>query len=346
VELVVHRHDPPNRETSFASHGELVTTPCAIFFKRNHFPIPSVGPGWRLHVGGLVERPLQLALDELRALPATSLKATLECAGNGRTSLMPPTEGEPWGLGAVSTADWTGVPLADVLDRAQPLAEASHVVMRGADAGPVRGRDDVIRFERSLSLDEARDTGAILAYEMNGEPLPVDHGFPLRVIVPGWYGVASVKWLTEIEVTCDVFDGYFQSDRYVYEWTRERRTVREPVTRQRVRSVIVSPVDGARIAGAELVVRGLAWSGHAPVVRVEVAVGDREWEDAKLGDGSEHLAWRWWELRTRPPGRGSVAIRARATDAAGFVQPERPEWNRLGYGANGIHVVVAIAGDA
>jgi hypothetical protein len=149
-----------------------------------------------------------------------------------------------------------------------------------------------------------------------------------------------VKWLTEIEVTRAGFDGYFQSDRYVYEWTRDGRTVREPVTRQRVRSVIVSPVAGARIAAADLVVRGLAWSGHAPVVRVDVAVGDGEWEPAGLDGGSDRLAWRWWELRTRPPRRGSLEIRARATDAAGFVQPERSEWNRLGYGANGIHRIV------
>jgi DMSO/TMAO reductase YedYZ molybdopterin-dependent catalytic subunit len=340
VELVVHRHDPPNSETSFASHGGLLTTPDAIFFKRNHFPVPSLGPGWRLRVGGLVERPLQLALDELRALPATSLPATLECAGNGRSSLIPPTEGEPWGLGAVSTADWTGVPLAAVLDHAQPLPAASHVVMRGADAGHVPGRDGVIHFERSLSLDDVRASGAILAYAMNGEPLPVDHGFPLRAIVPGWYGVASVKWLTEIEVSRDEFDGYFQNDRYVYEWPREGRIVREPVTRQRVRSVIVAPVDGDTITAAELVVRGLAWSGHAPVVRVEVAVGDGEWKQAELDRGPQNLAWRGWELRTRDPGRGRTVIRARATDAAGFVQPERPEWNRLGYGANAIHTVV------
>jgi DMSO/TMAO reductase YedYZ molybdopterin-dependent catalytic subunit len=340
VELVVHRHRPPNSETSFASHGTRLTTPDAIFFKRNHFPIPSLGPGWRLHVGGLVERPLKLALDELRALPSTTLPATLECAGNGRSCLTPPTEGEPWGLGAVSTADWTGVPLVDLLDRAQPGPEASHVVMRGADTGAVPGLDGEIRFERSLSIDEAREAGAILAYEMNGAPLAVDHGFPLRAIVPGWYGVASVKWLTEIEVTRAGFDGYFQSDRYVYEWTRDGRTVREPVTRQRVRSVIVSPVAGARIAAADLVVRGLAWSGHAPVVRVDVAVGDGEWEPAGLDGGSDRLAWRWWELRTRPPRRGSLEIRARATDAAGFVQPERSEWNRLGYGANGIHRIV------
>ena len=216
--------------------------------------------------------------------------------------------------------------------------------MRGEDAGHVPGVDDEIRFERSLSIDEAREAGAILAYEMNGEPLPIDHGFPLRAIVPGWYGVASVKWLTEIEVTPQGFDGYFQSDRYVYEWTRGGRTVREPVTRQRVRSVIVSPADGDRIDADELVVRGLAWSGQAPVARVEVAVGDREWAEAALGTGTEHFAWQWWELRTPAPGCGRIVIRARATDAAGFVQPERPEWNRLGYGANGIHEVVVDRG--
>jgi DMSO/TMAO reductase YedYZ molybdopterin-dependent catalytic subunit len=252
--------------------------------------------------------------------------------------LSPPAEGEQWRLGAVSTAEWTGVPLAEVLDRAGVSAEAAAVVFRGADQGTVDGLAEPVWFERALSLDDARGSEALLAYAMNGEPLPVEHGYPVRLIVPGWYAVASVKWLTHIEVIASPFQGFFQTQRYVYEREQEGRTVLEPVRLQQVRSLITEPGPGDLTAG-DLIVRGVAWSGAAPIATVEVSVDDGPWQHAQLvGDRSRH-SWQWWELPTRIDQPGSATLRARATDLAGRTQPDRPEWNRLGYGANAIQVL-------
>src|SRR5439155_12643175 len=219
---------------------------------------------------------------DLTRMRSQTLVVTLECAGNGRSLLEPPVPGEKWDLGAVSTAEWTGVPLAEVLDRAGLTASARSVLFRGADGGTVEGRAGPIRFERSLSLDVARDSDALLAYAMNGEPLPIQHGAPLRVVVPGWYAVASVKWLTEIELIDREFDGHFQVDKYQYEWERDRDVIREPVTLQRVRSLITEPGADEEVECGELVVRGVAWSGAAPIARVDVSIGGAPWQEARL----------------------------------------------------------------
>ena len=262
--LVMHRAEPLNCETSIPALIGGVVMPNARFYVRNHFPTPALDSAtWRLEVGGLVERPLELSLRDLQNMPSHTLVATLECAGNGRSMFDPPTDGEQWRLGAASTAEWTGVPLVEVLDRAVPTASASSVVLRGADSGRVEAGHDPIRFERSLALDDARRSEALLAYAMNGEPLPLQHGYPLRVIVPGWYAVTSVKWLTEIELIDSEFDGFFQVDRYVFEWERDGETVLEPVRLQQVRSVITEPTGGAdgRRSATSL---SVAWRGRAP----------------------------------------------------------------------------------
>src|SRR3954447_6436311 len=224
--LVMHRAEPLNCETSIPALIGGVVMPNARFYVRNHFPTPMLdATTFRLTVGGLVDRPLHLGLRDVQNMPSQTLVATLECAGNGRSMCDPPTDGEQWRLGAVSTAEWTGVPLVEILDRAGVQPAAREIVMRGADGGRVEGRSEPIRFERGLSLDEARTSDALIAYAMNGEPLPVQHGFPLRVVVPGWYSVTSVKWLIEIEVTEVPFDGFYQVDRYVYEWERDGTTI-------------------------------------------------------------------------------------------------------------------------
>jgi DMSO/TMAO reductase YedYZ molybdopterin-dependent catalytic subunit len=268
-----------------------------------------------------------------------TLVATLECAGNGRSAFDPPVEGEQWQLGAVSTAEWTGVPLVEVLDRARMKPAAREIVLRGADNGCVEGSAEPIRFERSLSLDDARDSDALLAYAMNGEPLPLQHGYPLRVIVPGWYAVTSVKWLTDIDVVGAPFDGFFQTQRYFYEWERDAAIVREPVRLQQVRSVITEPAGAADVAVGDLVIRGVAWSGAVPIARVDVSVGDGPWQPARLIGERHRHSWQWWELLTRLDEPGLTTLRARATDLAGRAQPEQPVWNRLGYGGNAIQTV-------
>jgi DMSO/TMAO reductase YedYZ molybdopterin-dependent catalytic subunit len=335
--LLVHRAHPLNCETSIPGLIGGVVMPNAHFYVRNHFQIPILDPStWRLVVGGLVERPLNFGLRDLYNMPSQTQVVTIECAGNGRSRFDPPTEGEKWKLGAVSTAEWTGVPLVEVLDRAGLKADAREVVLRGADAGTVHSGSHRIRYERSLRIEDARGSEALLAYAMNGEALPIQHGYPLRVIVPGWYGMTSVKWLTEIEAIADAFDGHFQAAAYHYEWEREGRSIREPVTLQRVRSLIVEPKAGEEVGRGEFTIRGVAWSGAAPIARVEVSIDGGPSQEARLVGERKRHSWQWWELSTHADRPGATAIRARATDLAGRTQPDEAEWNRLGYGNNAI----------
>jgi len=337
--MIVHHERPRNCETPIS---ELVgsLTLQASFYVRNHFDAPTLdAANWRLEVGGLVEHPLRLRLADLEGMRSQTLIVTLECAGNGRAFLHPATEGEPWGLGAVGTAAWTGVSLGDVIDRAGPGAPVRELVFRGADSGPVGQSSEIRGFERSLPIDEARQSGAVLAYAMNGEPLPRQHGYPLRLIVPGWYGVASVKWLTTIEAIKTPFSGYFQTEKYVYEWERGGPVVREPVNRLRVRALITEPGPDQAVDAGDLVVRGMAWSGAAPIARVEVRVGGGAWREARLLGSPSRDRWQPWVLIASVADPGRTTVAARATDLAGRTQPKRPEWNRLGYGSNAIQEV-------
>jgi DMSO/TMAO reductase YedYZ molybdopterin-dependent catalytic subunit len=337
--LMVHRAHPLNCETSIPALLGGVVTPSAHFYVRNHFQLPRLdAAAYRLSVSGLVERQLTLTLRDLHNMRSQTLFVTLECAGNGRSLFERPTDGERWNLGAVSTAEWTGVPLAEILDRAGARTSAREVLFRGADGGTLAGYSDPIRFERSLPLDHARE--ALLAYAMNGERLPIQHGYPVRLIVPGWYAVASVKWLTDIELIDHRFDGHFQADKYWYEWERDGDEIgREPVTLQQVRALITEPAPSEEIGCGELAIRGLAWSGAAPIARVEVSVGSGDWHEARLVSERKRGSWQWWELIARVQQPGRILLRARATDLAGRTQPERAKWNRLGYGNNAIHQV-------
>jgi DMSO/TMAO reductase YedYZ molybdopterin-dependent catalytic subunit len=342
--LVTHSERPLNAELRPDALGGDVT-PTEEFFRRNHFPIPELTEAtWRLRVGGMVRRPLTLTLADLTRLGRESAAVTLECAGNGRTLFSPQPSGEPWGLGAVSSARWTGVPLADVLELAGIEPQAREIVFRGADQGHLDGIKERIRFERSLSVADALAADGLLAYQMNGAPLPARHGFPLRLVVPGWYAVASVKWLTEIDVTDEPFTGFFQDEHYVFEWQRSDRLVREPVRLQRVRSLITEPADGSRLAAGDLTVSGLAWSGAAPVVRVAVAIGGDPWRDARLLDRERPSGWQRWSLTVPWTPAGATRIRARAFDAAGHAQPAEPEWNPRGYGGNFVHEITVTVG--
>jgi DMSO/TMAO reductase YedYZ molybdopterin-dependent catalytic subunit len=338
--LVVRREHPLNCETSIPRLMGGVLMPTAHFYIRNHFHAPSIGPdSYQLTVGGLVERTLSLSMRELRAMRSRSLIVTLECAGNGRTRFDPPLGGEKWDLGAVSTAEWTGVPLAELLESAGVRTNACEVIFRAADGGMVDGHAQPIRFERSLRLDDAHLPAALLAYAMNGEPLPIQHGYPLRLIVPNWYAVTSVKWLTEIELIDRQFSGFFQADRYFYEWNRGGEVVAEPVTLQRVRSLITEPGSGQQVQRGPTTIRGVAWSGAAAIARVEVRVAGGSWQEARLVGDATRGSWRWWELITRLDEPGAFTLSARATDQAGRSQPEQAEWNRLGYGNNSIQQV-------
>jgi DMSO/TMAO reductase YedYZ molybdopterin-dependent catalytic subunit len=340
ADMVVHRAHPLNCETSISALVGSVVMPNTRFYMRNNFGMPNLDPAtFRLAIGGLVERPQSFAVRDLQNMRSKTQVVTLECAGNGRALFERPTEGEKWGLGAVSTAEWTGVPLVEILDRAGVRQDGKDVLFRGADGGTVDGRSQSIRFERSLRIDDARDNDVLLAYAMNGEPLPVEHGYPLRLIVPRWYAVASVKWLTEIELIDRTFTGHYQGDKYRYEWEREGRLVSEPVTLQRVRALVTEPSPHTEVRPGDLAIRGVAWSGAAPIARVEVSVNMGDWHEARLVSERHRYSWQWWELMTRVEKPGDLILRARATDLAGRTQPERAEWNRLGYGNNAIQEV-------
>jgi len=272
-------------------------------------------------------------------MPSQTQFVTLECAGNGRSLLNPPVNGEQWSLGAVSTAEWTGVPLGEVLDRAGVKAGAREVVFRGADSGKLDASSEPIRFERSLTMDDAQGSGSLLAYAMNGDALPILHGYPLRLIVPGWYAVASVKWLTQIDVIGEMFSGHYQTETYFYEWQGDGQLIREPVSLQRVRSLITEPEPDSEVEQGDLPIRGVAWSGAAPIARVEVSIDGGPWQEARLSGERKRHIWQGWELIARLERPGSTLIAARATDMASRTQPDSPEWNRLGYGNNVIQKV-------
>jgi DMSO/TMAO reductase YedYZ molybdopterin-dependent catalytic subunit len=276
----------------------------------------------------------------LRALPSRSLLVTLECAGNGRSGLRPVTEGEPWRYGAVSTAEWTGVPLAALLNAAGVSSRAREILIAGADRGMVPARTGAIAFARSLPLKVALHPDTLLAYAMNGELLQPVHGFPARLIVPGWYGMASVKWVVRIAALTEPFDGYFQTERYIMAHPERGQTTRTPLNTMRVRSLIIDPVEGAVLPPGTHQVRGLAWSGAAPPTDVEVSVDDgATWEPATLTSLEGRYAWRRWECTWRAPAPGARTLRSRALDAAGCTQPSVPEWNSLGYANNAIQSV-------
>jgi DMSO/TMAO reductase YedYZ molybdopterin-dependent catalytic subunit len=310
-------------------------TPTALHYVRSNFALPE--HDGVLHVGGAVGTELELTLDDLRAMPSLTRAMTMECAGNGRLTQTPLPEGEPWGRYAVSTARWTGALLHQVLEQAGPSPDGVDVRFEGADHGPYHEYPE-LRFVRSLDLAHAADPAAeiLIAYEMNGEPLNADHGAPFRLIVPHWYGVASVKWLKRIDVIDQDFAGEFQVGHYMYEWPDRPH---EPVTAMRVRARITDPAPAAVIPAGTYTVRGKTWSGTGPVTKVELSfTGAGDWNPARLAVRRDPYAWQDWSYEwtvTRP---GRYTLRARATDAAGNVQPDVPPWNRLGYGNNAVEV--------
>jgi len=326
---VTHTEAPLNRETSLE---ELATAPGAPLYVRCNFAIPRLDAAtWSLAVDGMVRRPATLDLAALRALPFVERDVLLECAGNGRSLMDPVPAGVAWGLGAVGVARFGGAPLAALLDRCELDPAATQLVFTGADTGVVEGRETAYAFslERELALAD----GPLLAWIMNGAPLAPEHGHPVRLVVPGQYGMRSVKWLTRMTATDRPFDGHFR-ERYRY---RGERGVPDgsPVGPIRVRSLILSPRAGDRLGRSAVEVRGIAWSGRGAVRRVEIGI-DGQWSETQLEAGSEPARWR---LDWTPPGPGSYELAARATDAAGMTQPDAAVWNEGGYGNNVVHRV-------
>jgi DMSO/TMAO reductase YedYZ molybdopterin-dependent catalytic subunit len=318
-------------------------TPLGLHYLLIHFDIPVIDPtSWRLEVDGAVDRPLSLTLDEIRSRPASEVVATMECAGNGRAHLEPHVVSQPWLLEAVGNARWRGSSLAGILTEAGARSEAVDVLFTALDRGVEGGEDQL--YARSLPLTEAMRHDVLLAYEVNGVPLPPQHGFPLRLLVPGWYGMTSVKWLTRITVLDRQFDGYQM--RQVYRLRREENEPGEPVSRIQVRALMVPPgipdfLTRARfVEPGECVLEGRAWSGVAEVTSVDVSTdGGETWTEAELEPASlGRWAWRRWRLvwNAEP---GEYQICCRASDAAGIVQPLEASWNLGGYANNAVQRV-------
>jgi DMSO/TMAO reductase YedYZ molybdopterin-dependent catalytic subunit len=320
-------------------------TPIGLHYLLIHFDIPKVdAETWQLEVGGLVEKPLALTLADVKARPARTMPVTLECAGNGRALMEPRPLSQPWLEGAVGTAEWTGTPLAPLLEEAGLAAEAQEIVFSGLDRG-LQG-DVEHAYERSLPVAEAQRDEILLAYEINGQPLPPQHGFPLRLIVPGWYGMTHVKWLSSITAVAEPFTGWQQEVAYHVRQSEEEQG--EPVTRIRPRSLLVPPGIPEFLSRTRFVepgpcaVEGRAWSGQAPVSRVEFSDdGGETWADAELGEQAGEFAWRGWGYAwDAVPGEHELCCRA--TDEAGNVQPLTPEWNWDGVCNNAVQRVQVV----
>src|SRR5262249_32306794 len=312
---------PENSETPLDDVRSWVT-PTRLFFVRNHFDVPSLDTAtWRLRVEGQVERPLALGWEELAAMPERTVFATVECAGNGRSFLRQRMEGVPWGAGAIGPAEGTGVPLRLVLQRAGLRPQAVEALFEGADRGSEPDHPAPMHFARSLPLAKAFDPDTLLVLRMNGELLDPNHGYPLRLFVPGWYGVASVKWLQRIELVDRAFQGYFQSVKYTVR-RRIQETAEDVVLcAMAVKSEIIRPAAGATLAVGSNRVFGVAWAGEDAVARVEVSTdGGETWGEAELLGPRARYSWTLWEYLWEVAQPGAYTLMARATSAVGQTQ--------------------------
>lgn len=335
--MIIRQTQPDNLESVF-NELDGQWTPNAAFYIRDHFPVPALDPEtWRLRVEGSVDHPFEISLAELRSMPATTYGCVLECAGNSRVFLVPKRDGVQWELGAVGCAQWTGVPLSAILDRAGVRESAVEVVLEGADRGEAEKSSrpkDEIAYSHSLPLEKARRPEVLLAYEMNGAPLPRPHGFPVRAVVPGWYAMCSVKWLQRILVVDRPFQGYFKTVEYAY-WTSNDGIPQErlPLSEMALKSEIARPAIRESLPmGRPYRVYGAAWGPDSRIAKVEVSVdGGDTWQDAKLlGESIDH-GWRLWEFWWTPERPGQHTVLSRATDAEGTMQPAEHDLNHEGY---------------
>jgi len=336
---IVRGEDPLNLEMPFSTVDQFIT-PTKSFYVRTHFPIPAIDKdAWWLNVEGEVEKPFAINYEELLELESLTIPVTLECAGNNRNFLEPKVKGVQWGLGAVGTAEWNGVPLSILLDRALVKSNAREVILEGADGGMLdnpKSPPGQLKFARSIPLSKSH-ADVLLAYKMNGSELPPQHGFPLRAIVPGWYAMASIKWLQRIIITDRPFTGYYHTMDYAY-W-RRRGDIAEltPLTEMQIKAQIAHPAGGEVVAANSNVhVRGAAWTSDGEITKVELSTdGGVTWNEAKLVGESKPNAWRLWEFDWRAPSKaGPASLIARATDSHGRTQPVERDPDRGTYMIN------------
>lgn len=334
--MIVREKEPVNLEMPFGSLDDFIT-PVERFYVRCHHPIPEIdAEAWRLKIEGDVENPLELSYAELAEMETRTITVTMECAGNGRAFLEPQRAGAQWEGGAVGNAEWTGVPLAALLARAGVRDSTREVILQGADQGEIKEPprpSGMIHYARSLPLQKANED-VLLALEMNGEKLTPTHGFPLRAVVPGWYGMAAVKWLTRIAASSEPYHGYYQTIDYAY-WERGSTTpTLLPIREMRVKAQIARPEYAEAVrAGQSYRVHGAAWTTEAEITKVEVSTDEGEtWKAARLLGESVRNAWRLWEYDWAVPATpGKAVLMARATDSEGRTQPEKHHDDRGSY---------------
>lgn len=338
--LILQNDRPEDLETP-PRYYDTWLTPVDAFYVRQHIPRPApIDPAaYRLVVNGRVSKPLTLTLADLQRLPQQTIPATLECAGNGRAFFRPQVPGIQWSRGAVGNAEWSGPRVSDVLALASADPSAGFLEIDGADVG-TGGTPD---FIRSMAMKKAMDPSTVLALRMNGQPIPDIHGFPARLIVPGWCGSSFVKWVTRLSPAAARHNGFFMNPAYRFPKTAvppggaANAADLEPIEGMPVKSTITAPEDQATVALGPQVIRGFAWAGEEVIERVEVSTdGGSRWTDAELSPQRLRFAWRLWLLRWQPANPGYYTILSRATDSAGRVQPVVPLWNPSGYLYNAI----------
>jgi len=336
---IVRCESPLNLEMPFSSLDSFLT-PTKSFYVRTHFPIPAIDrDAWWLQVEGEVEKAFAINYEQLMTFESVTAPVTLECAGNNRSFLEPKVKGVQWHLGAVGTAEWTGVRLSTLLDRASPKPNACEVILEGADCGMLeepKSPPGELTFARSIPLEKAR-RDVLLAHKMNGDDLPPEHGFPVRAIVPGWYAMASVKWLQRIIVTDRPFTGYYQTIDYAYWDNRDEMAELKPLTEMQVKAEIARPAEDEIVpAKSSVCVRGGAWACDAEITKVELSTdGGATWSDTKLLGESKLNAWRFWEFDWQTPLQpGKQTLIARATDSLGRTQPVTRDHDRGTYMIN------------
>ncbi len=335
--LIIRQKEPSNLEMPFERLDSFLT-PNELFYIRSHFPAPTIDASeYQLKIDGAVGKPLILSYGQLREMRSETRIATLECAGNGRVFLVPQVRGAQWELGAVGNAEWTGVPLRDLLELVGLRDDASEIVLEGADRG-IPAEDPKppgpISYARSVPRAKTLQPEVLIAYQMNGRDLSRDHGFPVRAIVPGHYGMASVKWLTRIQAVREPFQGYWQTSDYGYWDSLDGQPVRRPLSEMMLKSAIARPrIYEALQPNQKCTVFGAAWAGETEVAEIAVSAdGGRTWTEAHFLDPAHRYAWRRWKFDWKTPGRpGRYTLLARAKDANGFVQPDEHDWNYGSY---------------
>ena len=310
-----------------------------LFYRQNHFSYPSLSySNYWLPINGSVLTQKLLSMQDLLQIPSKTVKVILECAGNKRSFFDPKVFGEQWEKGAISQGYWKGVPLRTLLDLAGIREGAKEVIVEGYDYGKRTDLDSIYTFARSLPLEKALHPDTIIAYEYNNQPIPFKHGYPLRLIVPQWYGMASVKWIKQITITDSNFKGPFQSIDYVYYPHKESNNDAMPVTNINVNSTIQKPLDMDSLNTGKHLIRGIAWTGKGYITKVEVSTDNGQtWSNAKIENrNTGGYDWVSWSYEWSIADKGEYTILSRATDSNNRIQPITPFWNKKGYGYNAI----------